>query len=126
MEVQSSKMILNPTLERKNTLHPTLERKDAKPNEDPKLRKACQEMETYFLSHLLKSMRSTVQSSDLFGSDKEESMFRDMLDDETAKAASQRNGIGIADMLYDQLSRTEIQSPTAQKLLKLGGATVEK
>lgn len=142
MEIQAHRIELNPSIERKIrlkeglernvALNPGLERKDVKPDQDPKLRKACQEMETYFLSHLLKSMRSTVSSTDLFGSEKEEALFRDMLDDEVAKCAAKANGIGIADMLYKQLSGVQnqaaIQNQTeeVEKPLKGSEPTVEK
>lgn len=106
------------------TADPT--RKTDTTSSDAKLRQACKDMESVFMGYMLKSMRSTVKSTDLFGSEKEESMFRDMLDDEVAKSASSQKGIGIADMLYNQLSRLENQSATPQKPLKVEGSTVEK
>lgn len=116
MEVQARSTILNAGLERQAD----------KTSSDAQLRQACKDMESVFMSYLLKSMRSTVKSSDLFGSEKEESMFRDMLDDEVARAASEQKGIGIADMLYRQLSRMDNPSPDANKALKVDGSVVEK
>lgn len=68
-----------------------------------KLKEACRDFETIFLGHLMKSMRKTVSKSELFGSGREEEMFRDMLDDETCKIAAKTGSMGIADMLYKQL-----------------------
>lgn len=117
MEIQAQKTILAAGLTRKP--HATA-------GDDAKLRQACKEMESVFMSYLMKSMRSTVKPTDIFGSEKEESMFRDMLDDEVAKSASKQKGIGIADMLYNQLSRIDNQSTTTEKTLKVSGSIVEK
>ena len=93
--------------------------------EDAKLREACQDLESVFTGYLLKSMRSTVDTTDLFGSEKEESVFRDMLDDEVAKAASRQKGTGLAEMLYRQLSQLDkIGNPEIS--LKDSGASTDK
>jgi|GEM_PF-1472624 len=110
----------------KTTQAAGLTRKPDTTSDDAKLRQVCKDMESVFMGYLLKSMRSTAKPTDLFGSEKEESMFRDMLDDEVAKSASKGKGIGIADMLYNQLSRIENQSPNPEKPLKVTGSIVEK
>ena len=84
--------------------------------QDKKLKETCQDMESVFLSYLMKSMRETVQKSDLFGSSEGEDMFQDMMDDEICKSASRTSSTGIADMLYRQLSLDiEKQQSTAQE-----------
>jgi flagellar protein FlgJ len=72
--------------------------------DDKQIKKACQDFEAIFTGFMLKAMRKTVQKSELFGSNKEEDMFRDMMDDEIAKSSSQRGSMGIADLLYKQLT----------------------
>lgn len=72
--------------------------------DDKQIKKACQDFEAIFTGFLLKAMRKTVQKSELFGSNQEEDMFRDMMDDEIAKSSSQRGPMGIADLLYKQLT----------------------
>ena len=69
------------------------------------LKKACGDLEGVFMNYLLKSMRKTVTKSDLFGSGHEEEFFRDMLDSEVCSTASKTQPMGIADMLYRQLSQ---------------------
>lgn len=69
------------------------------------LKKACSDLEGVFLGYLLKSMRKTVTKTDLFGSGREEEFFRDMLDSEVCSTASRTQPMGIADMLYRQLSQ---------------------
>lgn len=70
-----------------------------------RLRKACCEMEAVFLNYLLKSMRNTVQETELFGSRRDENLFREMLDAEVCNLASKTQSLGIADMLYRELSK---------------------
>jgi flagellar protein FlgJ len=92
---------------------------------DAKLKKACQDFESIFTAKLLKGMRDTVQTTDLYGSEKDESTFRDMFDEEVAKRASGGNGNGIAEMLYRQLSHLN-KAPASEISLKTGASSVEK
>jgi flagellar protein FlgJ len=71
---------------------------------DKTLKQACKDFEAIFLGYLLKSMRKTVEKSDLMGSGQEEEIYQGMMDDEICKSASESNSIGIADALYNQLS----------------------
>lgn len=83
--------------------------------QDKKLRKVCQDFEAVYTNYLLKSMRKTVQKSDLFGSGKEEEMYQDMMDTQICESAAKTNSIGIADVLYNQLRNRlqgEPETPT--------------
>jgi flagellar protein FlgJ len=80
--------------------------KKASKQEEPKeLMNACKQFETYFVHQLLKEMRSTIQPGGLVEKSRGEEIFEDMLDEEYAKNASEAGGIGLADMLYKQLSQ---------------------
>jgi flagellar protein FlgJ len=68
------------------------------------LRDATQQFETLFISQLMKSMRGTVPQSGLMGSGGGQQLFREMLDQELAGRVAQAGGIGIGEMLYQQLS----------------------
>ena len=72
--------------------------------QDKKLRDACKDFEALFLSSLLKAMRKTVQKTNLFGSDSSEETFQEMMDVEISKSAAKTSSMGIADMLYRQLT----------------------
>ncbi|MGE5594373.1 MAG: rod-binding protein [Betaproteobacteria bacterium] len=72
---------------------------------DRELMKACEELESVFLEQLLKEMRKTVPKDDLFGGGRGEDVFQSMFDQEIAKAMAGRGGIGLAEILYKQLSR---------------------
>jgi flagellar protein FlgJ len=71
------------------------------------LREATQQMESLFITQLMKSMRGTVPASHLLSSGKGEQLFREMLDQELAGRVAQSGGFGIGEMLYQQLSRQE-------------------
>lgn len=72
---------------------------------DQELRKVCRDFESIFVNYMMQSMRKTVPKSGFFreslGIDIAESMYFDVLSRELSK----ERGIGLADMLYDQLSR---------------------
>jgi len=72
--------------------------------EDKKLKQACKDFETIFMNFMLKSMRKTVTKNDLFGSGSQEEMFQDMMDSEYCKSAAKNSSLGIADVLYSQIT----------------------
>ena len=73
--------------------------------EAQKLREACEGFEAMFLSMMYKQMRATVPETDLFGKKSNAiKIFEDMRDTELMTAASKAGGIGIADMMYKQLT----------------------
>ena len=70
---------------------------------DPELRAACLKMESLFIHHLLKEMRSTIHKSGFISGGRGEEIYTSMLDAETASKISARGGIGLAEMLLHQL-----------------------
>lgn len=72
--------------------------------EQQKLRKTCQDMESVFINLMFNNMRNTVQRSELLPESMGEKIMRSMLDQEMATKMSQAGGIGLADLLYRQLS----------------------
>ena len=75
--------------------------------EEKELMEAAQDFESFFLYLLLKEMRKTVNETPLFHGGRAEEIFRDMLDEEMSKemAKTPGQGLGIAKILYEQLSR---------------------
>jgi len=69
------------------------------------LRQACQDFESVLLSQLIKSMRKTVPQSDsmLYGGFSED-IYRSMMDEEIARNIARGPGLGLAEILYGQLS----------------------
>ena len=85
-----------------------------------RLYQACQDMESVFLTKVFQSMRQTISRSDLMGSSFAMDTFESMLYDEYAVMASQTQALGIADIIYRQLSEqlsptTPVKSPVADE-----------
>jgi flagellar protein FlgJ len=72
-------------------------------DKDKKLRDACQKFEAVFISKLWKEMRNTVPKEGYMHS-KHEDKYLSMFDREFAEKMSASGGIGLADMIYEQLS----------------------
>lgn len=80
---------------------------DAIANKDEKqLKAACKEFESIMLSMMYKQMRSAIPRSDLIPSDAGRDIFESMLDEALMEEASKGKGVGLADVLYKQLSRS--------------------
>lgn len=82
-------------------LEKAMEEKDEK-----KLKQACSDLEAIFVSMVFKQMRSTVQKTGLIDGGMAEEMYEEMLYDKYAEEASKGKGIGLADLLYQQLSKS--------------------
>lgn len=73
---------------------------------DKKLMDVCVEMESLFVNQMIKAMRKTLnKENDLLHGGMAQEIFEDMLFSEYAKKMSQTAHFGIAQTLYDQLSR---------------------
>jgi len=72
--------------------------------DDPRLQAACAEMESLFLSHLLKELRATVDKSGFIDGGQAEEIFTSLLDVEISKKMSAAGGIGLSAILLEQLA----------------------
>lgn len=68
-----------------------------------KLVKAAKEFEGVFNDIVMKSMRSTVQKSDLFGDSEKVDFFQSMLDSEYSKLSTSKQSSGLAAAIVRQL-----------------------
>lgn len=70
------------------------------------LRKAAEMFEAYFLQLMFREMRrTTFNEQGLFPKSNAERIFTEMLDEEVANTAARGGGIGLADMIYRQMTR---------------------
>ena len=70
------------------------------------IRMAAETFESYFLQIMFREMRrTTFDERGLFPRSNAERIFTDMLDEEIAKSAASGRGIGLADMIYQQMTR---------------------
>jgi murein DD-endopeptidase MepM/ murein hydrolase activator NlpD len=70
---------------------------------DEELKKACREFEAVFTYQLLKSMRKTIEKSDLFHGGQGEEIYESLLDQELSKQLAGSGGTSLANLLYQQL-----------------------
>lgn len=70
---------------------------------DPRVMDAARMYEKYFLNQMVKAMRSTVKYSDLQKPTMGEEIYRDQLDDQYVDSWTNTGGIGLADMIHDEL-----------------------
>ena len=84
-------------------LNPDAERGE---REDKELRDACEAFESYFLQMMFREMRKTsFDENGFIPKSSAEKIFTDMLDEEVSKATAKSGGVGIAEMLYKQMTK---------------------
>lgn len=71
---------------------------------EKKLREACEGFESIFIQKMWQEMRNAVPKGGMFQG-REEKFWQDMYDQELSKSMTKAGGIGLADMMYAQLSR---------------------
>lgn len=97
-------------------------KRDLSPPKDKakKLREACEGFESVFIQKMWEQMRATVPKGGLLQG-RDEQYWQGMFDQELSKKMSSAGGIGLADMMYEQLSRNLI-SATRTTASGLGAA----
>ena len=74
-------------------------------DKEKKLRESCEGFESIFIQKMWEQMRATIPESG-FLKGREEKFWQSMYDQELAKTMASAGGIGLADMMYEQLSRS--------------------
>lgn len=73
---------------------------------DKKLKSACEGFEEMFLDLMYSKMRETVPDDSLFGKSNGEKIMQSMLDSELTKQMAKAGGVGLGDMIYKQMKKT--------------------
>lgn len=81
--------------------------------EKKKLLEACKDFEAILLNKLLSTMRESIPEGGLFEKSYGEKIYQSMLDEEMTKEWAHGKGMGIGDLLYQQLSRS-IKPPAGE------------
>ena len=89
------------------------------------LRETAQQFEAMFLQMMMKSMRESIEKSDLTHSEHAE-MFEGMFDREVSLAMARRNSLGLADMLVQAQTRQMSAMSTAEALQSRQGESADK
>ena len=77
---------------------------DAANRPDQNLDEVSRRFEELFVNMLVKSMRQAVVKSDLFNSDAKDT-YQQLFDQEISKEIARSGGLGLSDVIRDQLSR---------------------
>jgi len=72
--------------------------------DEKRLEEACAEFESLFIYLVMKQMRKTIPKSGLLDGGKGEEIFTSMMDEELSRQMSLRQGLGLKDVLVEQLS----------------------
>ncbi len=78
-----------------------------------KLQRAVREFEALMLSTMLKSMRSGIPKSDMFGDSYGGDMLEGMFDIELARHMSRNSSLGMGEMLYKEITGEEMPRKVA-------------
>jgi Rod binding domain-containing protein len=79
----------------------------AKKIDEAKIKKACEDFESIFISQMLKVMRQTIPKSGLLDGGSEPDKYLSLFDEEVSRSMAKRGGIGLGKILYQNIMRQE-------------------
>jgi flagellar protein FlgJ len=82
------------------------EKTPGRAREEAKLDGACKQFEEMYLSQMFQQMRKSSGKSKESGGGEQEEMFQGMLDNERAKTWAQEGGVGLANLLFQQMKQS--------------------
>jgi len=80
-----------------------------------KLKKLSKEFESFFFKEVISAMRKTVPKNTLINGGHAEEIYKSMLDDNMAAQMADSGGSGIAQAMYDRLSKAYLNSVPADQ-----------
>jgi len=87
-------------------------KRQARANDPAAMRETARQFETLFAKMMLQSMREASMGDELFDT-QESQMYRGMFDDQMALELTRGKGLGVADMMVQQLMKAEIAAQAA-------------
>lgn len=85
------------------------------------IRKTAEQFEAYFVQQMMKSMRESIDKSDLVESGNMD-MYQDLMDKEVSLSMAKRGGMGLANMLERQMRQAQDLSTQDALQLRPGPA----
>lgn len=76
-----------------------------------KLDEACKDFEAIMLNKIMSSMRDSLPEGGLYEKSYGEKIFQSMLDEELTRQMAHGKGMGLAKLLYEELSKKESSLP---------------
>ena len=74
------------------------------------LRKACAEFESIFIQYMFQSARKALPEDGLFSNTHESRIYKSMMDEQMARAVTKGRGVGLGEMLYNELREGETKA----------------
>ncbi|WP_291939871.1 rod-binding protein [Limnohabitans sp.] len=82
---------------------------DAARDPSKAVRKTAEQFEAYFIQQMMKTMRDSIEKSDLVEGGNME-MYQDLMDKEVSLSMAKRGGMGLADMMERQMNQAQAMS----------------
>ncbi|MFO8086027.1 MAG: rod-binding protein [Desulfobacterales bacterium] len=76
-------------------------------NDRKALNQLCQDFESVFINSLFQEMRKSVPDEGYLENDMGMDLFQEMMDMEVAREMSNRGGLGLGKLLYEQLQNKQ-------------------
>jgi flagellar protein FlgJ len=92
--------------------------------DDKQLKQLAQQFESIFMNQLMKSMRETLPKDGLLSSFSVD-MYESMFDQEVAGEMSKGRGMGLADVLYKQLSQMNAAKSSGEENSEITNSPIE-
>ena len=73
--------------------------------DEGKLKKACGDFESIFISQMLKEMRKSIPKSGLLDGGSQQDAYLSLFDEELSKSMAKRGGIGLGKILYQNIMK---------------------
>jgi len=94
---------------------PTAVQSTAVKDQEKALKEACAQFESLFIHQLFKGMRKTVAESKLIHGGNSEKIWEDMRDQALSEELAKGEGLGLARLLYEQLTQENGTGPAAHR-----------
>jgi flagellar protein FlgJ len=77
--------------------------------DEKKLKDACRQFESIFITMLLKNMRNTIPEGGYLQKSYPRQVFESMMDEKIAEEITKDHGMGLGQQLYKQLAKTVLK-----------------
>jgi flagellar protein FlgJ len=94
---------------------------DARADKMKNLKKACADLESVFVSEIMKAMRNSVPKSGLFPEAAGSDVYQSIADTQFAEYLSQGSGFGLGEMVYNQMAEREDVEGAVKTFAQLEG-----
>jgi|WetSurMetagenome_2_1015567.scaffolds.fasta_scaffold615561_2 peptidoglycan hydrolase FlgJ len=84
-------------------------------NDEGRLKKSCMDLESVFVSQLLKEMRAAIPKSDLMNGGNAEEIYTSMLDDQYAREIASSGNLGLGRAMFEQIRKKTSEIPVNVK-----------